>query len=198
MLKKPFHYFLVGSFLVFLFFVILLASLDKDEAFFFIHKQRLGLLDAAMPYLTHLGDGLVFCLLFPILYSTNKKAGIHLLISGIFVLVLVQVLKLLVFQDALRPFGMLPHERLYLLEGIDMHTSNGFPSGHTASAFVLFGVLAFYLKKPRHQLLLLLLASIAAWSRIYLGQHFVGDVGAGLFIGLVGVWVGKIAVGKLK
>ena len=91
---------------------------------------------------------------------------------------------------------------LPLVQGVDMHHSNSFPSGH-ASTFFMFCtccviVLAYYYSRKdktntlRMQILfdiamvvLLVLAVLGAYSRVYLSQHFLSDVCAGSIIGLV-------------
>lgn len=89
-------------------------------------------------------------------------------------------------------------ELLKLVDGVRMRTHYSFPSGHTSSFFVFFTVLAllmmvYYYRKQRRgesvesrwlvYLLLLLMACLGGYSRIYLSQHFMMDVFAGSIIG---------------
>lgn len=94
-----------------------------------------------------------------------------------------QGLKRLVFDDAERPAKMLSD--LNPIDHLDRHTDFSFPSGHTTAAFTFFTVLALALQKKRYQFISFSAASIAAVSRIYLGQHFLYDVVVGAIIGLV-------------
>jgi membrane-associated phospholipid phosphatase len=69
--------------------------------------------------------------------------------------------------------------------------SNSFPSGHTLSAFALYGFLAFSSKnKTVSTVLLLALAVLVAISRVYLLQHFLQDIlmGSVLGVGLAIFW----------
>lgn len=88
-----------------------------------------------------------------------------------------------------------PDLQLPLVEGVTLHHSNSFPSGHTNSFFVFFTVaallLSWYLsrrKAPAMSGLLLLpllfLAFLGGYSRIYLSQHFFTDVYVGSLIGI--------------
>ncbi|GAB3823291.1 hypothetical protein GCM10028895_30030 [Pontibacter rugosus] len=66
-----------------------------------------------------------------------------------------------------------------------------FPSGHSTTALVLFGMIAFFLyrhyNKPVLRKLSVTIAAIlilfVCFSRIYLGVHYLSDVLAGLLLG---------------
>lgn len=75
----------------------------------------------------------------------------------------------------------------HAVEGVKLHTTLSFPSGHTSSAFALFFAIAILAKKPWQKFTCLILACLAGYSRIYLSQHFVQDVLAGSVIGIVAV-----------
>ena len=61
--------------------------------------------------------------------------------------------------------------------------SYSFPSGHTASSFAVAGVLAKYFKD--YAIEFLGLASLIAFSRLYLYVHYPTDVLAGIILGLI-------------
>lgn len=58
-----------------------------------------------------------------------------------------------------------------------------FPSGHTASATALWGLLAALGYVPA--LLVLLIVGAVMLSRLYLGVHYLGDVLGGVLVGLI-------------
>lgn len=64
---------------------------------------------------------------------------------------------------------------------------SSFPSGHATSAFALYGFLAFNARRGRKrvQIICLGLALMVALSRMYLLYHFLRDVTAGAFLGLL-------------
>lgn len=72
------------------------------------------------------------------------------------------------------------------------HNSFGFVSSHAANAFALYPLMALILvdnvkwRKPVFYLMFFT-ASAVAYSRVYLGRHFFGDV---FFGGLLGVAIG--------
>jgi undecaprenyl-diphosphatase len=64
-----------------------------------------------------------------------------------------------------------------------------FPSGHAAAAFAAATVLTYFDKKRR--LFYYLVASLIAFSRIYLACHFFLDIVAG---GMIGFFTAKITI----
>ncbi len=72
-----------------------------------------------------------------------------------------------------------------------------FPSGHSQSAMVLWGWLAWEFKDKRGYIIAALLIAGVGFSRIYLGVHYPTDVLAGFAIGLVTL-IGYAWILKLK
>ncbi len=62
-----------------------------------------------------------------------------------------------------------------------------FPSGHSVTAFALAYVLSR--AYPKGSLAFYLLATMVAFSRVYLARHFLSDVVAGAGIGLFAGWI---------
>jgi undecaprenyl-diphosphatase len=58
-----------------------------------------------------------------------------------------------------------------------------FPSGHAAGAFA--GAWLINRKYPKLSLLRYFIASLVGFSRIYLGDHYPGDVASGSLIGML-------------
>ena len=114
---------------------------------------------------------------------------------------LLQLLKHTISTD--RPVCAFEHYQgavLPLVEGVDMHHSNSFPSGHASTFFVFCTCCAIilvchYRLKAEQMgtigrvglqavlLALLVLAVLGAYSRIYLSQHFLSDICMGSIIG---------------
>lgn len=96
--------------------------------------------------------------------------------------------------DQLRPPAVLPADAFHLLGPANKRLS--FPSGHTVTAFVLFGVLAYHFRRWR--LPLLATASVAGLSRVTIGVHWPIDVVAGAIIGLASAWAAVHLAGRLR
>ena len=130
--------------------------------------------------LTELGDGLILgVLLFPLLRHKPQLLSAYLL--GIVVNTLVvQGLK---FSFALpRPAGVLDTETFRILGPV--LTARAFPSGHTATIFLVAAIVT-YMFRGSVRWLILLLASSVAISRVSVGAHWPQDILAGALIGWV-------------
>jgi undecaprenyl-diphosphatase len=77
-----------------------------------------------------------------------------------------------------RPFVVRDDAVLLLKHGADA----SFPSEHSTVAFAMATGIAWY--RPRLGIVLLVLASITAFSRVYVGVHYPADVSGGALIGI--------------
>ena len=164
--------------------LIMLLWLGKSGSFIALNPFHPEWLNTFFTYYTYTGDGffaLILSLVL-ILYVKTRREGIALLMAFLLSGLVVQVIKNLV--DSPRP-GMFfePGQYHHFINGVTLSNNAGFPSGHTASAFALATVLALFLKNINWQLPVLLFAAFTGYSRIYLGQHFLGDVLVGTLIG---------------
>ncbi len=165
---------------------------SKTDLFFFINGNHHSAADYFFKYITHIGDGLFYLLLVSLLTLVSyRKAAIALscyLASSL----LAQLLKRLVFADALRPKAFFEGSdyAIHMIDGVTLHSYNSFPSGHATSAFSLFCLLSIITRNKQAGFVWCALALLASYSRVYLSQHFFGDVYAGSVIGVVvTIWV---------
>lgn len=80
--------------------------------------------------------------------------------------------------DRTRPFVAHPHSELLISHGRDA----GFPSDHATGAFAM--AMALWLYDRTIGAICFVLAAIVAFSRVYVGVHYPGDVVGGALIGI--------------
>ncbi len=61
----------------------------------------------------------------------------------------------------------------------------GFASSHAANFFAMAAIISGFLKKRNLSFVVFLIATLVAYSRIYLGVHYPGDVLVGALIGFI-------------
>lgn len=191
-IKKKLPFFLVLSTILICGAVWLLVS-GKATSFLVLNGYHSFWLDQFFIRYTYVGDGIfaiVLSLLYLIWFRANRT-GWMLLYSFLLSGFVAQVFKNL--YPSPRPRLFFEHSHiLSFIDGVTLSNSSSFPSGHTTTAFAVATVLVLVLKNTKWQLLILLMALGVGYSRIYLGQHFLGDVLVGIFIGtlsgLVCVW----------
>lgn len=180
---------------------LFLIIVPKVDGHLFINSINTPFLDFFFTYFTHVGGG-TFVIVGSLILSLVfwKKYGPAILYLASINLLLVagttQILKQLVFYDAARPIRFIGKELLHTAPGVEMHTSNSFPSGHTAAGFAFFALVAFlYGKNKWIQFFCVIGAILVGYSRIYLSQHFLEDAVLG---GTIGLFCFKVSYLLLK
>ncbi len=142
--------------------------------------------DFLAKYLTHVGDGLFAVFISILFLFFNRKIGNLVSLSYLFSAGLTQTLKHTIFADEGRPIQFFQQTNLvHFIEGVTVHAHNSFPSGHTTSVFALCSMLAFCYPKVGYQLVFFFIAMLTGLTRVYLLQHYLIDVVAGSFIGVL-------------
>lgn len=172
------HKIYFGGLLVILFAGLMFLMLDgKEAAFISPNSNHPFFLNVFFINYTFTGDGVFAICLIALMFFYFKRiqVGVALLYSFLISGLAVQIIKNLVNGSG---------PRLYFEAGTYLNVTNditlselsGLPSGHTATAFALCTVLVFMLKNKNLQLLILMGALLAGYSRMYLAQHFLPDV----------------------
>ncbi len=164
---------------------------EKIQVFLFINHHHHPCLDTFFYYWTHFGSGITYILLLFILYCCGL--ALHKLCIGLMSFVtmsiVVQTLKRVFFFSQLRPFKVLTDAgqsiSLHLVDRVEVLSDFSFPSGHAATIFtaVCFLNLMSNRKHTWYSIVLLLIAIVTGYSRVYLCQHFYTDVYVGAWIG---------------
>jgi membrane-associated phospholipid phosphatase len=161
---------------------LFLLLYEKELLHLMINHYHHPIFDLFFKYATYLGDGIVFFIVIVILLIFKRKYATVFIISGLTTLIISYVLKNWVFVGFARPFELIG-DSLHVVEGVKMRHWHSFPSGHTTSAFALFVLVNLFIKNKLSQVFFVLLAIIAALSRVYLSQHFLQDIIGGAVLG---------------
>lgn len=127
-----------------------------------------------MVWFTEIGGIIGFLLIALIVFIGDKKrdAFWNLIIAVVINFLLITLIKVIVLRPRPEVPGTVVNEPF-----------SSFPSGHSSRAFVIFGVLASFYRK--YLIGFYLIAIIVAFSRLYLGVHYLSDVVFGSLIGIV-------------
>ena len=150
------------------------------------------LLDAVMPVITVLGDAGIFWMVIAaalLLFKKTRRVGLGMGIA--------MLMGLLLCNLTLKPLCQRPRPYDYQFDVfnklipllIEQQHDFSFPSGHTIASFEAAGVIAQNNKK--WGIPALILASLIAFSRLYLYVHYPTDVLVSVLLGLALAFVGN-------
>jgi membrane-associated phospholipid phosphatase len=163
------------------------------ETVFLLFNQDLGsFADHFFVICSNMAEGWIWIPYLMIVFGYFKKDWQFVFLSFVFSTLLTQIPKQFFFEKITRPFASnLPKSLIHTVTGVEMHTLNSFPSGHTATAFTLF-LLTVYLFENKWALILgLIYALLCGYSRVYLGQHFPLDLGGGILAAILSIEISK-------
>lgn len=155
------------------------------EVLYKLQEMHTAFLNPLMIGVTTLGDnGLIWIVIAAILlfFKKTRKCGILMLITMAVCLVLGNLCIKNIVQRP-RPFQVDPS--VFLL--INKPGEYSFPSGHTMHGFAAATMI--FLHNRKGGIAALILASVIAFSRMYLFVHFPTDILGGLIIGALAALV---------
>lgn len=158
-----------------------LQNIDNSILLFIKNNMHSHIMDSTMVAITTLGNGGAIWIIIAVLLVINKKyRKIGFIVLG--ALALSAILGEGILKHAIqriRPSADIPEINLLIAKPL----SYSFPSGHSASSFAGAGVLSKYFKTYASGFFVL--ASLIAFSRLYLYVHYPTDVLAGIILGLI-------------
>lgn len=181
-------------------YILLLYIVFVATAFYYINAyNKIGVhtyinqfvgnafFDKLFYYITYLGDGLVMPFLLLAIIFYNIRLGLYATVSFLIAAITTNILKYKFFSDIDRPkqiFEWTLHQPLKFVDISDINIHNSFPSGHATQAFAILMCLVFFSRRVEYKFLFFIIALLAAFSRVYLSQHWLTDIAAGSLIGL--------------
>ncbi len=181
--------FFIGILFYILLGAILLFTTNQGDAIFFFSENRSPIGDTFFKYFTKMGEEPLYIVILISLLFVRFRYALLVPVIGVLVTIVSFLTKSFFAHDRPKMYfekqGLF--DQLNTIEGVELYYgTTSFPSGHTISAFALYGLLALILgKKKLWGPLFFLTAFLVAVSRIYLIQHFVKDVYLGAIIGVL-------------
>jgi len=154
---------------------------------FLLLNGNLGLFaDRFFEYTTYLGDGVIWVPIAVLFFIYRSKYLALLFGAFLFSTLFTQVTKNFIFPELPRPTKLIENIQLiHTVPGVELHTIDSFPSGHTTTAFTVFLLACLFIPTKKIIPIGFLIALLVGYSRVYLAQHFPLDVGAGMIAACV-------------
>jgi len=160
--------------------------------------MRCKFLDFIMPFITKLGSAGMIWIVVALVFLNSEKYHSYgfMLITSLLVCLLLGNLTLKPLFERTRPCDMNTVIQLLIARPTDF----SFPSGHTMSSFAAASVI-FY-ANDNMGIAAFVLASLIAFSRLYLYVHYPSDILAGIIIGVlicaVVIWFFNVNIGNIN
>lgn len=167
-----------------------MVYVDAQLLLFIQEHIRNTVCDVFFREITHLGDAGIFWILLTIAllcFRRTRRAGVYSA-CALMASLIVNNLILKNLVGRVRPYELV--EGLQCIVGPARDAS--FPSGHTGASFA--SAVAIYRQLPRKlAVFFIVLASLIAFSRLYVGIHYPTDVLGGLVTGIgIGLLVSNL------
>lgn len=182
-----------GSLLFYICFLIyfilsgfLSIAIPKAQSFIWINHWRSFPADIFFSIITNCGNGFFIGSLV-ILFFILKLKKVAILVAVGYIVSGIIVLWLKHYFNYPRPASYFSNPDLVRsVRWVTLHYKYSFPSGHTTSVFTTAVIISLYFgEKKWIAILCFAVACLTAYSRVYLGEHFIMDIWMGSLIGVL-------------
>lgn len=161
----------------------IIAHIDFAILDFIQYYIKNDILDIPMKYITMIGDFAIIWIVIAVLLllqKSKRKYGVMMVMALVFSLVICNIILKPTFER-IRPFDV--NNEIFDTLLIKPPTDYSFPSGHTLASFACVAILLYYNKK--RGTFWFVIASLIAFSRVYLYVHYPTDIIVGVILGLI-------------
>ncbi|WP_300368773.1 phosphatase PAP2 family protein [Brachyspira sp.] len=157
-----------------------MSNLDSTLFLKIFKDNRKGPVKTFMKFMSRMGDGYIWVLIYLLFYMFRiDYAALYFsrAVTAIFICIFL-FLYIKSFFSRIRPYKK--HSKIPIMYPPDKHS---FPSGHTMVAFAVSFCMGSY--SLYSALLFYPIASLIAFSRVYVGLHYPFDVVFGIIFGTI-------------
>jgi membrane-associated phospholipid phosphatase len=190
---------LLFTFIIGVLFLAINYFFGTEQSFLFLNTDLGTAADFLFQYITYLGDGIIWVPILVLTFMYKKKYLLFVIAAIFFSTILTHLFKDWVFPLEPRPTKAIQHLQLiHVVKDVTLHTIASFPSGHTTTAFSVYLIICFFKKNKWVVISGFIVALLVAYSRIYLAQHFLRDVGGGMIAATITILLSFIVQNELN
>lgn len=149
-----------------------------------LQNIRSHLLDLTFEFFTYFGEEMIVIAILGLIYWTlNKDLGKRLAMTVFLSIGINSLIKVIIARP--RPFQVDP-----TIDNLRPETSPSYsmPSGHTQTAATTYFGIHYYYKKQWILIAAIIITFFVAFSRLYIGVHYISDVFVGALLGILIVY----------
>ena len=177
--------------LFFILYIVLLCAciiikllFTRDEIYFAVNSRFSDWGDTIAPYVTDLGNGWTTVALSAILVLFNYRKAFLMASTYAITSISAQIIKHIAKTPRPKLYFGGHLNNIHFVKGQYIDMFDSFPSGHTVTAFSTALLITYLCKNKNWGVLLLIVAALVGYSRMYLSEHFFEDVTAGSALGV--------------
>ena len=198
-IKSPFVVAQLGSLGLATLLFSLSFILGRENLFLVLNEDLGWFADQLLGIFTNLAEGWIWIPYLLIVFGWFKKDLIFILLNFLSSTLLTQLPKNYIWPNVNRPIASgIPISKIHTVAGVEVHTYNSFPSGHTATAFTLFFLTVYFFPNKKIFWLGAMYAIVCGYSRVYLGQHFPIDLAGGIIAAILSFQISIWLRNKIK
>ena len=148
--KSPFILAQLGSLGLAMLIFIFSLLVGRDTVFLAWNEDLGVLADQFFRFFTNLAEGWIWIPYLLVVFGLYKKDLVFILLNFLTSTLLTQLPKNFIWPNVNRPIASgIEVSKIHTVAGVEVHTYNSFPSGHTTTAFILFFLTIYFFQNKK-------------------------------------------------